>query len=116
MPEERAVESTKRKGRRHVQDARGEAVAVSTITTTTQQEDTNAPGEGGNEEALLYLGVGLDGFPLDHEFPKDYGLEEEDDDMDIDGQPLFEEELANQTAIGAKPKRKSKRTKAYTPA
>ncbi|KAI5000046.1 hypothetical protein ZWY2020_004635 [Hordeum vulgare] len=60
--------------------------------------------------------VGLDSFPLDHEFPEDYGLEEEEDDMDIDGEPLFEDELANQTVIGAKPKRKSKRTKAYTPA
>ncbi|KAE8799451.1 putative serine/threonine-protein kinase [Hordeum vulgare] len=29
--------------------------------------------------------VGLDGFPFDHEFPKDYNLEEVDDDMDIDG-------------------------------
>ncbi|KAE8770513.1 Eyes absent-like protein 4 [Hordeum vulgare] len=41
--------------------------------------------------------VGLDGFPLDHEFPEDYGLEEEDDDMEIDEEPLFEEEVANQT-------------------
>ncbi|KAE8770605.1 Phospholipid-transporting ATPase 1 [Hordeum vulgare] len=60
--------------------------------------------------------VGLDGFPLDHEFLEDYGLEEEDDDMDIKGEPLFEEELANQTVVGAKLKRKSKRTKAYMPA
>uniref|UniRef100_A0A8I6WRV6 Myb-like domain-containing protein n=1 Tax=Hordeum vulgare subsp. vulgare TaxID=112509 RepID=A0A8I6WRV6_HORVV len=59
--------------------------------------------------------VVLDGFPLDHEFSEDYGLEE-DDDMNIDGEPLFEEELANQITVGAKPKRKSKRTKAYTPA
>ncbi|XBI27671.1 hypothetical protein VPH35_052118 [Triticum aestivum] len=51
-------------------------------------------------------------FPLDHEFPEDYGLEEEDD-VDIDGEPLFEGELANQA--GANKKRKSKRTKAYTP-
>ncbi|KAE8788084.1 DNA repair protein rhp54 [Hordeum vulgare] len=43
---------------------------------------------------------GLDGFPLGHEFLEDYDLEEEDDDMDIDGEPLFEEELANQTAAG----------------
>ncbi|XBJ08037.1 hypothetical protein VPH35_013445 [Triticum aestivum] len=53
----------------------------------------------------------LDGFLLDHEFLEDYGLEEEDE-LDIDGEPLFEDELANQAA-GAKPKRKSKRTKAY---
>ncbi|XBI39211.1 hypothetical protein VPH35_124040 [Triticum aestivum] len=50
-------------------------------------------------------------FPLDHEFPEDYGLEEEDE-MDIDGEPLFKDELTNQ-AIANK-KRKSKWTKAYT--
>ncbi|KAF7000526.1 hypothetical protein CFC21_016416 [Triticum aestivum] len=55
--------------------------------------------------------VSLDGFPTDHEFLEDYDLEEEDE-MDIDDEPLFEEELANQ-ATGAKSKRKSKRTKAY---
>ncbi|KAE8821731.1 Phospholipid-transporting ATPase 1 [Hordeum vulgare] len=58
--------------------------------------------------------VGLDGFPLNHEFLEDCGLEKEDEDMDIDGEPLFEEELANQTVVVAKPKRKSKRMKAYT--
>ncbi|XBI58326.1 hypothetical protein VPH35_039571 [Triticum aestivum] len=60
------------------------------------------------------VGIDLDGFPLDHEFPDDYGLEEEDE-CDIDVEPLFEDELANQAA-GPKPKRKSKRTKAYTAA
>ena len=54
----------------------------------------------------------LDGFPLDHEFPDDYGQEEEDK-CDIEVEPLFEDELANQAA-GPKTKRKSKRTKAYT--
>ena len=43
-------------------------------------------------------------FLLDHEFPEDYGLEEEDK-VDIDGEPLFEDELANQA--GANTKRKS---------
>uniref|UniRef100_N1QQB9 Lectin-domain containing receptor kinase A4.3 n=1 Tax=Aegilops tauschii TaxID=37682 RepID=N1QQB9_AEGTA len=52
--------------------------------------------------------------PLDHEFPEDYGLEEEDE-CDIEVESLFEDELANQTA-GPKPKRKSKRMKAYTAA
>ncbi|XP_044402298.1 uncharacterized protein, partial [Triticum aestivum] len=61
-----------------------------------------------------HVGLDLDGFPLDHEFPEDYGQEEEDE-CDIEGEPLFEDELANQ-ATGAKPKRKSKRTKAYTAA
>ncbi|XBI91023.1 hypothetical protein VPH35_028483 [Triticum aestivum] len=55
------------------------------------------------------VGINLDGFPLDHEFPDDYELEEEDE-CDIDVEPLFEDELANQAA-GPKPKRKSKRTK-----
>uniref|UniRef100_A0A8I6Y0I6 Uncharacterized protein n=1 Tax=Hordeum vulgare subsp. vulgare TaxID=112509 RepID=A0A8I6Y0I6_HORVV len=54
----------------------------------------------------------LDDFPLDHEFLEDYGLEEEDE-CDIQAEPLFEDELANQ-ANGTAPKRKSKRTKAYT--
>ncbi|XBI87449.1 hypothetical protein VPH35_025543 [Triticum aestivum] len=57
--------------------------------------------------------VGLDSFPLDHGFPEDYNLEEEDQ-MHIDGEPLFEDELANQAA-GVKPKSKSKRTKVYMP-
>ncbi|XBJ19559.1 hypothetical protein VPH35_010521 [Triticum aestivum] len=39
----------------------------------------------------------LDGFPLDHEFPEDYDLEEEDE-LDINGEPLFKDELANQAA------------------
>ncbi|KAE8785390.1 Phospholipid-transporting ATPase 1 [Hordeum vulgare] len=58
--------------------------------------------------------VGLDGLLLDHEFSEDYDVEEEEDDMDIDGKPLFKDELANQTAAGAKPERKGKRTKTYT--
>uniref|UniRef100_A0A8I6XWI4 No apical meristem-associated C-terminal domain-containing protein n=1 Tax=Hordeum vulgare subsp. vulgare TaxID=112509 RepID=A0A8I6XWI4_HORVV len=58
------------------------------------------------------VGLDLDGFPLDHEFPEDYGLEEEYE-CDIEAEPLFEDELANQ-ADGTTPKRKSKRTKAYT--
>ncbi|KAE8810484.1 Phospholipid-transporting ATPase 1 [Hordeum vulgare] len=67
-------------------------------------------------DAFMQDQVGLDGFLLDHEFSEDYGLEEEDDDIDINGEPLFEEELANQTVAGVKPKRESKRTKAYTSA
>ncbi|KAE8810701.1 Eyes absent-like protein 4 [Hordeum vulgare] len=49
-------------------------------------------------------------FPLDHEFPTHYDLEEEDE-VDIDGEPLFEDELAKQAR--ANKKHKSKRTKAY---
>ncbi|KAE8791720.1 Lectin-domain containing receptor kinase A4.3 [Hordeum vulgare] len=110
--EERGVELDKRKGRRHAQDASGEPADATAITAAAQQEDTTAR----VKVSLLYLGVVLDGFPLDHEFPEDYGLEEEDDDMDIDGEPLFEDELANQIDAGAKPKCKSKQTKAYMPA
>ncbi|KAE8796418.1 Lectin-domain containing receptor kinase A4.3 [Hordeum vulgare] len=66
-------------------------------------------------DAFMQDQVGLDGFPLNHEFPEDYGLEEEDDDMDIDGEPLFVKELVNQTVVRAKPKRKSKHTKPYMP-
>ncbi len=55
-----------------------------------------------------------DSFPLDHEFPCDYGQEEEDE-CDIEVEPLFEDDLANQAA-GPKPKCKSKHTKAYTAA
>ncbi|XBJ22116.1 hypothetical protein VPH35_000551 [Triticum aestivum] len=62
------------------------------------------------------VGLDLDGFSLDHEFLEDYGLEEEDElDIDIDGEPLFEDEITNQDA-GEKLKRKGKRTKAYTAA
>ncbi|KAI4991648.1 hypothetical protein ZWY2020_040034 [Hordeum vulgare] len=60
------------------------------------------------------VGLDLDDFPLDHEFPEDYGLQEEDE-CDIEAEPLFERELANQ-ADRMKLKRKSKRAKAYTAA
>ncbi|KAE8797199.1 Phospholipid-transporting ATPase 1 [Hordeum vulgare] len=84
----------------------------------TQSQDGREPftqATNDPHDASMQDKVGLDGFPLDHEFSEDYDLEEEDDDMDIDGEPFFEEEVANQTAAGVKPKRKSKRTKAYTP-
>ncbi|XBI64825.1 hypothetical protein VPH35_044851 [Triticum aestivum] len=60
------------------------------------------------------VGIDLEGFPLSHEFSDNYELEEEDE-CDIEVEPLFEDELANQTA-GPKTKRKNKRTKAYTAA
>ncbi|KAE8768542.1 C2 domain-containing protein [Hordeum vulgare] len=50
--EEGAVESAKRKGRRHAQDPRGEAAAAA-----AQQEDTNAWVKDATMVALLYLGV-----------------------------------------------------------
>ncbi|XBI10678.1 hypothetical protein VPH35_137901 [Triticum aestivum] len=60
------------------------------------------------------VGLDLDSFPLSHEFLEDYGLEEEDE-LDIEGEPLFEDELANQAA-GAKPKPQEQATKACTAA
>ncbi|XBJ19745.1 hypothetical protein VPH35_010682 [Triticum aestivum] len=71
---------------------------------------------GYNEDQAAFMrdqvGLDLDSFPLGHEFLEDYNLEEEDE-CNIKGEPLFEDKLANQAA-GPKPKRKSKRTKAYT--
>ncbi|KAE8774560.1 Lectin-domain containing receptor kinase A4.3 [Hordeum vulgare] len=42
------------------------------------------------------VGLDLDDFPLYHVFSDDYGLEEEDE-VDIDREPLLEDELATQT-------------------
>ncbi|KAE8802830.1 Phospholipid-transporting ATPase 1 [Hordeum vulgare] len=50
------------------------------------------------------LGLGRSS-PLNHELPEDYGLDEEDDELDIDGEPLFDELPAKGNA---KKKRKSK--------
>jgi hypothetical protein len=64
---------------------------------------------GGTIDPLMEDQVGS--FPLEHEFPEDYGLDEEDGEIDIDGEPLFvEAEVVTQA--NAKMKRKSKRTKA----
>ncbi|KAE8767555.1 Eyes absent-like protein 4 [Hordeum vulgare] len=53
----------------------------------------------GDQAAFMHdqVGMDLDGFPLDHEFLEDYRQEEEDE-CDIEGEPLFEDELANQAA------------------
>ncbi|KAE8779514.1 hypothetical protein D1007_47457 [Hordeum vulgare] len=72
-----------------------------------QSQDGRGPFTQASKDAFMKDLVGLDGFPVDHEFPEDYGLEEEEDDMDIYGEPLFEEELANRTFVVAMPKRKS---------
>ncbi|KAE8794231.1 DNA repair protein rhp54 [Hordeum vulgare] len=83
----------------------------------TQSQDGRVPfmqATNDPHDAFMHDQVGLNGFPLYHEFPADYVLEEEDDDMEINGEPLFKEELINQTAVGPKLKCKSKRTKAYT--
>ncbi|KAE8787740.1 Lectin-domain containing receptor kinase A4.3 [Hordeum vulgare] len=54
-----------------------------------------------------------DGFPLNHVFSDDYDLEEEDE-VDINEEAMFEDELATQV-VEVQPKRK-RRTKAYTTA
>ncbi|KAE8781994.1 hypothetical protein D1007_44742 [Hordeum vulgare] len=54
-PEERARESTKRKGWRYVADARDEAAAVAAITVAAQREDTVARVTTATREVLLYL-------------------------------------------------------------
>ncbi|KAE8768889.1 hypothetical protein D1007_59605 [Hordeum vulgare] len=52
-PEERALELAKRKGRKHAQDARGEAAAAAAFAIVAQQEDTNAWVKAATMEALL---------------------------------------------------------------
>ncbi|KAE8812281.1 Lectin-domain containing receptor kinase A4.3 [Hordeum vulgare] len=67
----------------------------------------------GMPDPLMEDQLGLDNsFPIDHELPEDYGLDEEDDEVDIDGEPLFNELPAQANAKNNK--RKGKRTKAYT--
>ncbi|KAE8809735.1 Lectin-domain containing receptor kinase A4.3 [Hordeum vulgare] len=94
----------------------GGAQAAGFDPDETQSQD----GRGYNEYQVAFMrdqvgvGLDLDGFPLDHEFPEAYGLEEEDE-CDIEAQPLFEDDLANQVD-GTAPKHKSKQTKAYTTA
>ncbi|KAE8791547.1 Eyes absent-like protein 4 [Hordeum vulgare] len=57
----------------------------------TQSQD----GRGYNEDQAAFMrdqvGLDLDDFLLDHEFPEDYGLEKEDE-CDIEAEPLFDEE------------------------
>ncbi|XP_037479830.1 uncharacterized protein LOC119356945 [Triticum dicoccoides] len=67
----------------------------------TQSQDgrgafTPSAGYDPDQAAFMHdqVGIDLDGFPLDHEFPNDYGLEEEDE-CDIEVEPLFEDEVAN---------------------
>ncbi|KAE8816850.1 DNA repair protein rhp54 [Hordeum vulgare] len=92
----------------------GGAQAAGFDPDETQSQD----GRGYNENQAAFMrdqvgiSLDLDGLPLNHEFPEDYGLEEEDE-CDIEAEPLFKDELANQ-ADGTAAKRKSKRTKAYT--
>ncbi|KAE8803599.1 hypothetical protein D1007_20550 [Hordeum vulgare] len=69
----------------------------------TQSQDGRTPFVGGHDgmgylfsedmsDPLMedQLGLGTS-FLLDHEFPKDYGLDKEDDEVDINGEPLFDD-------------------------
>ena len=60
------------------------------------------------------VGIDLDGFPPDHEFPKDCGLEEEDE-CDIEVEPLFEDELANQPPVLSRSARARTRRRTQLP-
>nr|XP_040243921.1 uncharacterized protein LOC120963370 [Aegilops tauschii subsp. strangulata] len=86
----------------------------------TQSQDDQAPfmadtfdqGHGGISDPFMQDQDGMGStFPLDHELPKDYNIKEEDE-VDIDMEPLFEDKLS--THVGANKKHKSKRMKAYT--
>ncbi|XP_037480496.1 uncharacterized protein LOC119357757 [Triticum dicoccoides] len=96
--------------------ADGGATGAGYNTDETQSQDGRGvftPSTFDQDQATFMhdqTGLDLDGFPLDHEFSEDYGQE---DECDIEGEPLFEDELTNQDA-GVKPKQKSKWTKAYT--
>ncbi|KAE8774278.1 DNA repair protein rhp54 [Hordeum vulgare] len=88
----------------------------------TQSQDGRGPftpstyGQVGMQAAFMQDQVGLDvdDFLHNHEFPEDYDLKEEDE-LDIDGEPLFEDGLTNQ-AVWVKPKPKRRRMKTYTAA
>lgn len=54
-PEQRAVQSAKRKDRRHAQDRKLEAAAA--LSAAAQQEKTNARVASATRQALLYLGL-----------------------------------------------------------
>ncbi|KAE8803128.1 Lectin-domain containing receptor kinase A4.3 [Hordeum vulgare] len=87
-----------------------------TMIAVVDDETTTISWRATSSKVVWRPQVDLDvhGFPLDHEFPKDYDLEEEDK-LDISREPLFEEDLTNQAA-GSKPKRKIKNMRAYTEA
>ena len=76
--------------------------------------DTFAQGHGGMDDPFTHGQDGLGStFPQDHKFPEDYRLEEEDNEVGIDREPLFfEDELSIQA--NANKKRQSIHTKAYT--
>ncbi|KAE8813770.1 DNA repair protein rhp54 [Hordeum vulgare] len=84
----------------------GGAQAAGFHPNETQSQDDR----GYNEDQAAFMrdqvGLDLDDFPLDHEFPEDYGLEEEDE-CDIEAEPLFEDELTNQ-ADGTAPNKRAR--------
>ncbi|KAE8771085.1 hypothetical protein D1007_57038 [Hordeum vulgare] len=83
----------------------------------TQSQDGSNPFttdpfvNGGTTDPFMQGQDGMCIIPINHEFLKDYRVEEEDD-VDNDGAPLFEEELFYQAQASKKCQRK--RTEAYT--
>ncbi|XBI96984.1 hypothetical protein VPH35_033197 [Triticum aestivum] len=80
----------------------GSAPAAGYDPDETKRQDGRGaftPGAGYDQSAFMrdQVGMDLDGFLLDHKFPDDYGQEEEDE-CDIELEPLFEDELANRRA------------------
>ncbi|KAE8774579.1 DNA repair protein rhp54 [Hordeum vulgare] len=102
---------------------KGDAAGVGGVTATGYEpEETQSQDCQGSFTSLTYdqagmqdtfmqgqVGLDLDGFLVDHVFLDDYDLKEEDE-LDNDGEPLFEDELTNQ-AIGEKPKRNNRQMK-----
>ncbi|KAE8770193.1 DNA repair protein rhp54 [Hordeum vulgare] len=107
----------------------GDEAAIGSATTTTAgydpEETQSQDGRGGLFMSSTYdqvgmqptfmqdqAGLDLDVFAFDHMFLDDYGLEEEYE-VDINGEPLFKDELDNQDT-GMQPKRKRRWMRAYT--
>ncbi|KAE8783785.1 hypothetical protein D1007_42711 [Hordeum vulgare] len=57
MPEQRARDSAKQKGRTHMTNARDEAIVADAIADAAQQEVTNTPVAAAMSEALCRLGL-----------------------------------------------------------
>ncbi|KAE8802316.1 Eyes absent-like protein 4 [Hordeum vulgare] len=85
----------------------------------TQNQDGQGalmPPAGYNEDQASFMrdqvGLDLNGFPLDHEFPEDYGLEEEDE-CDIEAGLCLRMSSPTKPTGRSRSARASKRTKAY---
>ncbi|KAE8774760.1 hypothetical protein D1007_52821 [Hordeum vulgare] len=126
MHVERIEQSLRRKNRRHQRGQphlhesliyEGGGDGASFDPDETQSQDGRNPFMAGHDgigytigddnagmpDPLMEEQLGMDdSFPLDHEFPKDYVLDEEDYEVDIVGEPLFEEPLPAQANVKKK--------------